>query len=69
MSETLALEIGHFGLRVVIIEPGYIAPGLLATGLAFGAATVTLVVTDAPNVGFNDPTPVAPLPTNPASET
>ena len=26
MSETLALEIGHFGLRVVIIEPGYIAP-------------------------------------------
>ena len=28
LSESLALEIGHFGLRVVIIEPGYIAPGM-----------------------------------------
>jgi NAD(P)-dependent dehydrogenase (short-subunit alcohol dehydrogenase family) len=28
MSESLALEIGHFGVRVVIIEPGYIAPGM-----------------------------------------
>ena len=28
LSESLALEIGHFGLRVVIVEPGYIAPGM-----------------------------------------
>ena len=24
----MALEVGHFGVRVVIIEPGYIAPGM-----------------------------------------
>ncbi len=30
MSETLYLELGHFGIRVVIIEPGYIAPGMKA---------------------------------------
>lgn len=28
ISETLHLEVGHFGVRVVIIEPGYIAPGM-----------------------------------------
>jgi NAD(P)-dependent dehydrogenase (short-subunit alcohol dehydrogenase family) len=28
MSETLYFELGHFGIRVVIIEPGYIAPGM-----------------------------------------
>jgi NAD(P)-dependent dehydrogenase (short-subunit alcohol dehydrogenase family) len=28
LSETLHFELGHFGLRVVIIEPGYIAPGM-----------------------------------------
>ena len=28
MSESLYLELGHFGIRVVIIEPGYIAPGM-----------------------------------------
>lgn len=28
MSESLAFEVGHFGVRVVIIEPGYIAPGM-----------------------------------------
>jgi NAD(P)-dependent dehydrogenase (short-subunit alcohol dehydrogenase family) len=28
LSESLAFEIGHFGVRVVIIEPGYIAPGM-----------------------------------------
>lgn len=28
ISETLYLELGHFGIRVVIIEPGYIAPGM-----------------------------------------
>ncbi|HEY4375697.1 MAG TPA: SDR family NAD(P)-dependent oxidoreductase, partial [Acidimicrobiales bacterium] len=30
ISESLQFEIGHFGLRVVIIEPGYIAPGMKA---------------------------------------
>ena len=28
MSECLHYELGHFGIRVVIIEPGYIAPGM-----------------------------------------
>jgi NAD(P)-dependent dehydrogenase (short-subunit alcohol dehydrogenase family) len=28
LSESLHFELGHFGLRVVIIEPGYIAPGM-----------------------------------------
>ncbi len=28
MSDSLSLEVGHFGVRVVIIEPGYIAPGM-----------------------------------------
>src|SRR6202044_3848832 len=28
LSETLHFELSHFGLRVVIIEPGYIAPGM-----------------------------------------
>jgi NAD(P)-dependent dehydrogenase (short-subunit alcohol dehydrogenase family) len=27
-SETLHVELGHFGIRVVIIEPGYTAPGM-----------------------------------------
>ncbi|MGD0881449.1 MAG: SDR family NAD(P)-dependent oxidoreductase [Acidimicrobiales bacterium] len=29
LSETLHYELGHFGIRVVIVEPGYIAPGML----------------------------------------
>src|SRR5580658_4298279 len=28
LSETLHFELSHFGIRVVIIEPGYIAPGM-----------------------------------------
>ncbi len=28
LSETLHYELGHFGIRVVIVEPGYIAPGM-----------------------------------------
>jgi NAD(P)-dependent dehydrogenase (short-subunit alcohol dehydrogenase family) len=28
LSEALHFELGHFGIRVVIIEPGYIAPGM-----------------------------------------
>jgi NAD(P)-dependent dehydrogenase (short-subunit alcohol dehydrogenase family) len=32
LSETLHYELGHFGIRVVIIEPGYIAPGMKAAG-------------------------------------
>jgi NAD(P)-dependent dehydrogenase (short-subunit alcohol dehydrogenase family) len=28
LSESLYFELGHFGIRVVVIEPGYIAPGM-----------------------------------------
>jgi NAD(P)-dependent dehydrogenase (short-subunit alcohol dehydrogenase family) len=28
LSESLYFELDHFGIRVVIIEPGYIAPGM-----------------------------------------
>jgi len=28
LSESLHVEVGHFGIRVVIVEPGYIAPGM-----------------------------------------
>lgn len=28
LSETLHYELGHFGIRVVVIQPGYIAPGM-----------------------------------------
>ncbi len=28
LSETLHYELGHFGIRVVVVEPGYIAPGM-----------------------------------------
>ena len=31
MSETLHYELAHFGIRTVIIEPGYIAPGMKAS--------------------------------------
>jgi NAD(P)-dependent dehydrogenase (short-subunit alcohol dehydrogenase family) len=32
LSESLYFELGHFGIRVVIIEPGYIAPGMKHDG-------------------------------------
>jgi NAD(P)-dependent dehydrogenase (short-subunit alcohol dehydrogenase family) len=28
LSESLHFELGHFGIRVAIVEPGYIAPGM-----------------------------------------
>lgn len=28
ISETMHYELGHFGIRVVLVEPGYIAPGM-----------------------------------------
>lgn len=31
LSETLHYELSHFGIRVVIVEPGYIAPGMKAS--------------------------------------
>jgi NAD(P)-dependent dehydrogenase (short-subunit alcohol dehydrogenase family) len=39
LSETLHFELGHFGIRVVIIEPGYIAPGMKHSGDHMGPAT------------------------------
>jgi len=38
LSETLHFELGHFGIRVVIIEPGYIAPGMRHTADHAGPA-------------------------------
>jgi NAD(P)-dependent dehydrogenase (short-subunit alcohol dehydrogenase family) len=32
LSESMYFELGHFGIRVVIIEPGYIAPGMKHDG-------------------------------------
>jgi NAD(P)-dependent dehydrogenase (short-subunit alcohol dehydrogenase family) len=32
ISESMYFELGHFGIRVVIIEPGYIAPGMKHDG-------------------------------------
>jgi NAD(P)-dependent dehydrogenase (short-subunit alcohol dehydrogenase family) len=31
LSDTLHFELSHFGIRIVIIEPGYIAPGMKHT--------------------------------------
>ncbi len=36
MSESMHVEFGHFGIRVVIIEPGYIAPGMKHENDHFG---------------------------------
>jgi len=38
LSESLHYEAGHFGIRVVIIEPGYIAPGMKHEGDHVGPA-------------------------------
>jgi NAD(P)-dependent dehydrogenase (short-subunit alcohol dehydrogenase family) len=38
LSETLHFELGHFGIRVVIVEPGYIAPGMKHSGEHTGPA-------------------------------
>jgi hypothetical protein len=40
---------------------------LLAPMAAFANANIVIVNNDPPNVGFNDPTPVAPLATNPGT--
>ena len=36
LSETLHYELGHFGIRVVIVEPGYTAPGMKAADRRHG---------------------------------
>ena len=36
LSETLHYELAHFGIRVVILEPGYTAPGMKAGGRVAG---------------------------------
>jgi NAD(P)-dependent dehydrogenase (short-subunit alcohol dehydrogenase family) len=38
LSEALHYELGHFGIRVVLIEPGYIAPGMHHTADHVGPA-------------------------------
>lgn len=38
MSESLHYELGHFGIRTVIIEPGYIAPGMKPAEYHLGPA-------------------------------
>ena len=37
ISETLHYELGHFGIRTVIIQPGYIAPGMKPSQRHHGA--------------------------------
>ena len=40
-SETLHYELGHFGIRVAIIEPGYTAPGMKAGDRVVGHPAYT----------------------------
>src|SRR5215510_10522064 len=40
---------------------------LLASAPAFGSATIVIVNVNAPGVGFNDPTPAAPVGGNPGT--
>ena len=50
------------------IVPSLLFAALTASaGYASAAATITIVNGNAAGVGFNDPTPVAPLPTNPGT--
>ena len=51
------------GLRILAAGAGLV---LLGLGTASGA-TITIVNTDGPNEGFNDPTPVAPIGGNPGT--
>jgi hypothetical protein len=46
---------------------GLCALALLLTGPVFGAANIVIVNTNAPGVGFNDPTPAAPIGGNPGT--
>lgn len=41
LSEVLYYELGHFGIRVVLIEPGYVAPGMKHTGEYLGDPAYT----------------------------
>jgi NAD(P)-dependent dehydrogenase (short-subunit alcohol dehydrogenase family) len=41
LSETLHYELAHFGIRIVIVEPGYIAPGMKAAPRHDGPAEYT----------------------------
>ena len=38
VSETLHYELGHFGIRVVIVQPGYVSPGMKDLGRHRGPA-------------------------------
>jgi NAD(P)-dependent dehydrogenase (short-subunit alcohol dehydrogenase family) len=42
ISEALYVELSHFGVRVVIVEPGFIAPGMKARGPADAPAYLEL---------------------------
>ncbi len=46
---------------------GLCALALLLTGPVFGAANIVIVNSNAPGVGFNDPTPAAPIGGNPGT--
>jgi hypothetical protein len=48
-----------------LVAPAALA--LLTVSFGAGAATITVVNNDGPGEGFNDPTVVAPLPSNPAT--
>src|SRR5689334_17099947 len=55
-------------MSVDTLVRGALAAALLAAGtLAHAAATITIVNGNAPGVGFNDPTPVAPVGGNPGT--
>jgi NAD(P)-dependent dehydrogenase (short-subunit alcohol dehydrogenase family) len=38
LSDTLHYELGHFGIRVVVVQPGYVAPGMKSDQLHPGPA-------------------------------